>query len=157
MCTKPGTGVFLVRIFGETGIRKEIAGRPLPHIADHLPAPELGIAFGMAANIATTTGGPIEISLRTPIDSVRRDLPFEFGGQASGRPAAVRVGFKPAHIRDRAMRFQCDPSIKMPANPTSFRISSPVHRVLGLLLLAPGPTRGTPKVTARIAAIFHEA
>ena len=61
MRTKPGARIFFVRIFGEARIGKEIACRPLPHIANHLAAPEDRIAIWVTAGITTAVCRPVEI------------------------------------------------------------------------------------------------
>src|SRR5262245_35635641 len=89
---KPRTRVFLVRIFGEARIGKEVAGSPLPHIADHLTTAASRVAIRMTGHIAPAIRSPVEIGRRDNRNSCGSSLPLEFGRQASAGPAAISVG-----------------------------------------------------------------
>src|SRR5262245_54597486 len=59
--SKPGLRVFLVRIGNETGKGHEIVGRPLPNVADHLPAAEWAVAGGKRAYVRALEPRGVEI------------------------------------------------------------------------------------------------
>ena len=61
MGAEPRLRVFLVGIYDKPGIRREIIGRPFPHIADHLAAAEGAIAARVRADLRRT-GAPIQVS-----------------------------------------------------------------------------------------------
>ena len=49
----------MIRVGHEAGVREEVAGRPLPHVADHLPAPEAAVAGGVGGHVHTPEGAAV--------------------------------------------------------------------------------------------------
>ena len=58
---KPGLGIFLVRAGDKPRIRTEVARRPFPYIADHLPASEGAVAVGARRDIERSVDREIEV------------------------------------------------------------------------------------------------
>src|SRR5262249_49794767 len=99
----------------ETGIRFEVARRPFPRVADHLPATKGAVAFRQRAHIDAAACLPIEIRLTVwwhviapgerpfsfiPVTfTARGHFPFSFSGQTPFGPATVAFGFKPIHMK----------------------------------------------------------
>src|SRR5204863_3872178 len=58
---KPRFRILFVRTGDESQIRFEVAGRPFPHIPDHLPASECTVTCGQRVDRDTSQSAPIKI------------------------------------------------------------------------------------------------
>src|SRR5215469_4244097 len=59
--SKPGLRVFPIRIDLEAGVWPEIAGSPLPDVADHLAAAEGAVTFRKCADIQGAHRSPAQV------------------------------------------------------------------------------------------------
>src|SRR5262249_55247504 len=135
----PGARVFLVRIFGKAGIGKEVAGSPLPYIADHLTAAVGRVAIRMTSHIAAAIRSQVEIGRGDKRNYRGSSLPIELGRQTSDDTSAIIFGYEPRNVRDRTIRLERNPSIEMTAHPSTIRISDPIDRMICLCPLTPCP------------------
>ena len=56
-----GSRVLLVRVGDEAGVGQEVARRPLPDVADHLPAAEGAVARGQRADVDAAAAPAVEV------------------------------------------------------------------------------------------------
>jgi hypothetical protein len=164
---KPRARIFLVRIFRETRVAKEIARGPFPYIADHLPAALRRITRRVAADIAAVLLCPIEIRsfviwwtvtpwVNSPVRSPRGYFPFKLCRKSSACPSTERFGLKPAYVRYRPVCFQVNPLIEVSPDPPTFRIILPVDRRARVHSIAPLPTFAAPQFAPDISSIFDK-
>src|SRR6185295_18313257 len=57
---KPRFGILFVRTGDEAGIRSEVAGRPFPYVADHLPASKRAITARQRVNRDASQRTPVK-------------------------------------------------------------------------------------------------
>src|SRR5688572_5317399 len=79
-----------------------------------------------------------------------------FRRQPLARPPTISLGLIPAHVCDRAMQFQPNPSIEVSTHPTLFRILPPIDWMLGLLTVPPIPTCGAPEFVAFVSVFSYK-
>src|SRR6266852_3145935 len=122
---KPGLRIVLVGIRGEPRVWMEGALRPLPHVADHLPAAEGAVPRGKRSHGYALACSGIQVravgcrrlvapwvpplTRRESPAPIRhrpsRYLPLQFGRKAAARKATVRVCLVPIHVDHRPVRF----------------------------------------------------
>src|SRR5262249_16988459 len=149
--SEPRRRVLFVRVRHESRIGQEVATRPFPDVADHLPATESAVTVRKIRNVHTSHGPPLQIgspghpplpSQRTPAfrNTRGRRLPCLFGRQTSAGPAAVCICFIPVDMNYRSIRLQWNPAIEITPQPASSRFALPVNRMLRPPLFTPAPT-----------------
>src|SRR6266516_2364 len=99
---KPRLGILFVRIHDKARVRREVAARPFPDIADHLPAARGAVAGGKSAHIeAAAASGLKPRAVRTKptfvgwalVQSARADFVGTDRGFNPGiRPPPFQVG-----------------------------------------------------------------
>jgi Xaa-Pro dipeptidase len=170
MGIEPGLRVLPVGIRSEAGVRAESARRPLPYVADHLPAPGGGVPFRAgpyirAAQRACVELGPLGGGRRfTPGEAAfgacRRiesgcGFPLRLGRQAAPRPATVSHSLMPVHVDDRPIGLEGYPTVKFAPLPTTL-LATPVCRLLGFGCGAPHPSLVGPQLPASVAGVTNK-
>src|SRR5262249_5056161 len=154
----------------------EVAGGPLPGVADHLPAAKRTIPGRQRGHRNAPRRSPIEVgplavrrriapgvppffSSNAPVLSWlsrRGHFPLGLGRQPSAGPAAVSVGLVPVDMNDRQFRRQRTQAVIGAALPMAVRTAHPVDGMPGVVAFTPLPTAFRPKFGSAVTLVLDK-